>query len=106
MAKHRAATTKKGRSSRLRAAPSMEGTPKLILPEGLYCETIYKTQRRPTSTVWVGNVPIGSEHPIARQTMTTTDTKNVDATVEQVMKCADAGADLVRITVQGGREAP
>ena len=105
VAKHRAATTKKGRSSRLRAAPSMEGTPKLILPEGLYCETIYKTQRRPSSTVWVGNVPIGSEHPIARQTMTTTDTKNVDATVEQVMKCADAGADLVRITVQGGREA-
>jgi (E)-4-hydroxy-3-methylbut-2-enyl-diphosphate synthase len=37
--------------------------------------------------------------------MTTTDTKKVDATVEQVMKCADAGADLVRITVQGGREA-
>ena len=66
------------------AAPSVEGTPQLILPQGLYCETIYKTQRRPTSTVWVGPVPIGSEHPIARQTMTTTDTKNVDATVEQV----------------------
>ena len=92
---------------KLHASPASaaEGAQKLILPEGLYCETIYKTQRRPTSTVWVGNVPIGSEHPIARQTMTTTDTKNVDATVEQVMKCADAGADLVRVTVQGGREA-
>ena len=32
--------------------------------------------------------------------MTTTDTRNVQATVEQVMRCADAGADLVRITVQ------
>ena len=50
-------------------------------------------------------MPIGSEHPIARQTMTTTDTKDVDATVEQVMRCADAGADLVRLTVQGNREA-
>ena len=39
------------------------------------------------------------------QTMTTTDTRNVAATVEQVKRCADAGADLVRITVQGKKEA-
>ena len=78
--------TKDGSRSRAAAPPSasVEDNPKLILPQGLYCETIYKTQRRPTRTVWVGPVPIGSEHPIARQTMTTTDTKNVDATVEQV----------------------
>ena len=37
--------------------------------------------------------------------MTTTDTRNVQATVDQVKRCADAGADLVRITVQGKREA-
>ena len=37
--------------------------------------------------------------------MTTTDTRDVAATVEQVKRCADAGADLVRITVQGKREA-
>eukprot|EP00640_Fibrocapsa_japonica_P000924 CAMPEP_0113943412 /NCGR_PEP_ID=MMETSP1339-20121228/23413_1 /TAXON_ID=94617 /ORGANISM="Fibrocapsa japonica" /LENGTH=652 /DNA_ID=CAMNT_0000948271 /DNA_START=394 /DNA_END=2352 /DNA_ORIENTATION=+ /assembly_acc=CAM_ASM_000762 len=37
--------------------------------------------------------------------MTTTDTRDVQATVEQVIKCADAGADLVRITVQGTLEA-
>jgi (E)-4-hydroxy-3-methylbut-2-enyl-diphosphate synthase len=37
--------------------------------------------------------------------MATTDTANVDATVEQVMRCADKGFDLVRITVQGRREA-
>merc|ERR1719160_2268295 len=63
------------------------------------------TIRRPTHTVWVGPVPLGSEHPIAKQTMTTTDTKDVDGTVDQVMKCADMGADLVRITVQGNKEA-
>ncbi|CAG9462715.1 unnamed protein product [Pedinophyceae sp. YPF-701] len=70
-----------------------------------YCESTFQALRRPTRTVWAGKVPIGSEHPIAKQTMTTTDTRNVDATVEQVMRCADAGADLVRLTVQGKREA-
>ncbi|CAM9820931.1 unnamed protein product, partial [Discosporangium mesarthrocarpum] len=70
-----------------------------------YCEDTQVAKRRPTRTVWVGKVPIGSEHRIARQTMTTTDTKDVEATVEQVIRCADAGADLVRITVQGRLEA-
>ncbi|CAM9221239.1 unnamed protein product, partial [Ectocarpus sp. 6 AP-2014] len=75
-----------------------------------YCEDTSATKRRTSRTVWAGKVPIGSEHRIARQTMTTTNTNDVDATVAQararsVIKCADAGADLVRITVQGKREA-
>ncbi|KAI7740796.1 hypothetical protein M8C21_018415 [Ambrosia artemisiifolia] len=53
----------------------------------------------------VGDVALGSDHPIRIQTMTTSDTKDVAATVEQVMQIADRGADLVRITVQGKREA-
>ena len=44
-------------------------------------------------------------HPIVRQTMATTNTADVDATIEQVMRCADEGFDLVRVTVQGKREA-
>ncbi len=39
------------------------------------------------------------------QTMTTTDTRDVAGTVEQVKRCADLGADIVRITVQGKQEA-
>jgi len=70
-----------------------------------YCESVYSATRRPTRTVWAGKVPIGSEHPIALQTMTTTDTRDVAASVEQIIKCADAGADLVRLTVQGMVEA-
>lgn len=81
-----------------------EGSP-LLVPRQKYCESIHKTVRRKTRTVTVGNVAIGSEHPIRVQTMTTTDTKDVGATVEQVMRIADMGADLVRITVQGKREA-
>ncbi|KAG2452668.1 hypothetical protein HYH02_002901 [Chlamydomonas schloesseri] len=70
-----------------------------------YCESINKTIRRPTRTVMIGKVPVGSQHRIALQTMTTTDTRNVQLTVDQVKKCADAGADIVRITVQGKKEA-
>lgn len=51
-------------------------------------------------TIWAGKVPIGSEHPIACQTMGTTDTRDVMATVEQAMRVADYGGDLFRITVQ------
>ncbi|GMP88968.1 hypothetical protein CsSME_00040749 [Camellia sinensis var. sinensis] len=84
--------------------PASQGSP-LLVPRQKYCESIHKTVRRKTRTVMVGNVAIGSEHPIKIQTMTTTDTKDVAATVEQVMRIADTGADIVRITVQGKREA-
>ncbi|XP_034895953.1 4-hydroxy-3-methylbut-2-en-1-yl diphosphate synthase (ferredoxin), chloroplastic [Populus alba] len=84
--------------------PASEGS-SLLVPRQKYCESINKTVRRKTRTVMVGNVPLGSEHPIRIQTMTTTDTKDVAATVEQVMIIADKGADIVRLTVQGKREA-
>lgn len=53
----------------------------------------------------VGPVNIGSDHKIALQTMTTCDTRDVEGTVAEVKRCADAGADLVRLTVQGKKEA-
>lgn len=56
-----------------------------VVPRQKYCESLYKTVRRNTRTVMVGNVALGSEHPIRIQTMTTTDTKDVAATVEQVL---------------------
>ena len=70
-----------------------------------YCEDLSKVVRRKTRTVTCGPINFGSEHPIVRQTMATTNTADVDATIEQVMRCADKGFDLVRITVQGKREA-
>ncbi|WVY99351.1 hypothetical protein V8G54_025421 [Vigna mungo] len=84
--------------------PASPGSP-LLVPRQKYCESLHKTVRRKTSTVMVGNVALGSEHPIRIQTMTTTDTKDVAGTVEQVMRIADKGADIVRITVQGKKEA-
>lgn len=84
--------------------PASEGS-SLLVPRQKYCESINKTVRRKTRTVTVGNVALGSKHPIRIQTMTTTDTKDVAGTVEQVMRIADKGADIVRITVQGKKEA-
>mmetsp|Transcript_8860 Transcript_8860/g.13115 ORF Transcript_8860/g.13115 Transcript_8860/m.13115 type:complete len:733 (-) Transcript_8860:194-2392(-) len=70
-----------------------------------YCPSLNQAIRRKSRTVTCGPIKFGSEHPIVKQTMGTTDTSDVDATIEQVMRCADKGFDLVRITVQGRREA-
>jgi len=55
--------------------------------------------RRPTVTVDVGGVPVGSDHPIVVQSMTNTDTADADATALQVARLAHAGSQLVRVTV-------
>jgi (E)-4-hydroxy-3-methylbut-2-enyl-diphosphate synthase len=55
--------------------------------------------RRPTVTVDVGGVPVGSDHPIVVQSMTNTDTAHPDATAIQVARLAHAGSELVRVTV-------
>lgn len=56
-------------------------------------------KRRTTLTVLVGDVAIGSSHPICVQSMTNTDTEDVEATAEQIRELAEAGSELVRITV-------
>jgi len=70
-----------------------------------YCEDVTRPRRRPTRTVVVGETNLGSSHPIAKQTMTTTNTRDVEASVNQILKIAKEGANLVRLTVQGRFEA-
>lgn len=70
-----------------------------------YCEDNHRTKRRPTRTVTVGDVLIGSEYDVVKQTMTTTSTDDVEASVEQILKIAKEGGQMVRLTVQGKREA-
>lgn len=55
--------------------------------------------RRKTHTVMVGGIPIGSEHPVVIQSMTNTPTRDIDATVAQIIELTDAGSELVRITI-------
>jgi (E)-4-hydroxy-3-methylbut-2-enyl-diphosphate synthase len=61
--------------------------------------------RRATTTVLVGDVPVGSRHPIVVQSMTNTDTADADATAIQVAQLAHAGSELVRITVNNDEAA-
>ncbi len=56
-------------------------------------------QRHRTHAVNVGGVPIGGAAPVVVQSMTNTDTADIDATVRQVLELAEAGSELVRITV-------
>ena len=61
--------------------------------------------RRPTRRAYVGGIAIGGGAPIVVQSMTNTDTANVAATVAQVKALADAGSELVRITVNTAEAA-
>jgi len=62
-------------------------------------------QRRQTATVLVGGVSVGSDHPVVVQSMTNTDTADVQATVVQVAALAAAGSELVRVTVNNDAAA-
>ncbi len=55
--------------------------------------------RRRTVTVPIGGVPVGGDHPVVVQSMTNTDTADVESTVRQVTELAAAGSELVRVTV-------
>jgi len=70
-----------------------------------YCPDLYEVQRRTSRTVECGPVKFGSEHPIVRQTMATTLTSDVEGSIEQIIRCADEGFDLVRVTVVGMKDA-
>ncbi len=61
--------------------------------------------RRKTVTVLVGSVPVGAGHPIVVQSMTNTDTADPAATAAQVIDLANAGSQLVRITVNNEQAA-
>jgi (E)-4-hydroxy-3-methylbut-2-enyl-diphosphate synthase len=55
--------------------------------------------RRTSRQIHVGPVPVGGDAPISVQTMTNTPTTDVAATVAQIVRCAEAGADIVRVSV-------
>ncbi len=70
-----------------------------------YCEFVYKTLRRKTREVMVGSVGVGGNNPVRIQSMTTSSTRDVEATLEQIMRLADSGCEIARVTVQGMKEA-
>lgn len=71
----------------------------------MYCAAVNNYKRLKTREVKIGDLIIGNYHPIRVQTMTTTDTMDTMATVEQSIRCIEAGAELVRITAPSKNEA-
>ena len=71
----------------------------------LYAESLIEYKRLATLEVKVGDLLLGNFNPIRIQTMTTTDTMDTIATVEQSIRCIEAGAELVRITAPSKKEA-
>ncbi len=71
----------------------------------LYTPSLNSYKRLKTLEVKIGDLLLGNNHPIRIQTMTTTDTMNTIATVEQSIRCIEAGAELVRITAPSKNEA-
>src|ERR1700704_2404724 len=71
----------------------------------LYAESLTEYKRLATIEVKIGNLLLGNYHPLRIQTMTTTDTMDTIATVEQSIRCIEVGAELVRITAPSKKEA-
>ena len=70
-----------------------------------YCNSLANYSRFKTREVKVGNIGIGGSNPIRIQSMTTTDTMDTIATVEESIRMIDAGCELVRITAPSKKEA-
>ena len=61
--------------------------------------------RRPTRQIQLGRVPIGSDHPVSVQSMTTTRTADINATLQQIASLVAAGVDIVRVAVPHWEDA-
>jgi (E)-4-hydroxy-3-methylbut-2-enyl-diphosphate synthase len=70
-----------------------------------YCHSRFQAQRRYSTEVMVGNIGVGGSNPIRIQSMTTTATQDVAATVKQCIVLAEAGCEIIRITAQNIKAA-
>ena len=70
-----------------------------------YCISRYFAQRIPTREVRIGNTAVGGKNPIRIQSMTTTPTQDIQATVRQSLALAEAGCEIIRITAPNKKAA-
>jgi len=75
------------------------------MKKDLYCNSLTHYSRYKTRVVTIGDVPLGGDNPIRIQSMTTTDTMDTIATVEQSIRMIEAGCEYVRITAPSLKEA-
>ncbi len=74
-------------------------------PHHPYTENTYAYKRRPTREVMVGKVGVGGNNPIRVQSMTTTSTQDVEATLAQTVRLVEVGCEIVRITTPTSQDA-
>src|SRR6187402_56153 len=72
---------------------------------GGYCNSLTDYSRFLTREIQIGNLPMGGLNPIRIQSMTTTDTMDTLATVEQTIRMVESGCEYVRITAPSIKEA-
>jgi len=77
----------------------------MILPKSGKLERMAIIQRRKSVTAKIGNVRVGGDVPVVVQSMTNTDTADVQSTVQQVAQLARAGSEMVRVTVNNDAAA-
>jgi len=70
-----------------------------------YCASRFQARRRATREVKVGHVGVGGNNPLRVQSMTTTNTQDIEATVKQTLALADVGCEIVRITAPNKKAA-
>ncbi len=70
-----------------------------------YCSSFFKRERYKTRSVYLSTLGIGGEHPIRIQSMTTTDTMDTNASVEESIRMINAGCEIVRLTAPSKKEA-
>jgi (E)-4-hydroxy-3-methylbut-2-enyl-diphosphate synthase len=86
-------------STALSSPTTIVGTPVLYTP------SLTEYVRRKTSTVTIGDVPMGSDYPIRVQSMTTIDTMDTTGSIEQSIRMIEAGCEYIRITAPSVKEA-
>ena len=69
-----------------------------------YCPSLTQISRLKTREVTIGHLKIGNGHPIRVQTMTTTDTLDTAATVEQTIRCIEAAQNLLELLHQAKKK--
>src|SRR6476659_342771 len=84
---------------------SLEALPPVSLTALPYTPSTFAYKRRRTHAVMVGDVGVGGDNPIRIQSMTTTRTQDVEATVAQAGRLVQAGCEIVRITAPTVQDA-
>ena len=65
-----------------------------------YCPDLFAYQRRKSRVIMVGDIPFGGDNPVRIQSMITSDTRDTEACVKEILELAEAGCELVRVTAQ------